>query len=218
MTLPIKHSIATALLIFVIILGGFASAARANMAQDQMDHITESWTDTPEQKGLLPMAIAEAEIAILHARVAANQTGDLGWMQKHTRHVMHALDPETINDGPGYGYGVLRAATGVAKHITIAAQQDDASENVKTRAVHVATSANNTVARVAELKGLITRIMAADSAEVAAPMVVQMEALTHQLLDGFDANGDGEITWETGEGGLSECAKHMAIMRAGEGL
>jgi len=218
MALPIKHSIVTVLLVTVIVLGGFASSARANMAQDYMNHITESWAETPEEKGLLPIAIAEAEIAVLHARVAANQAHDLVWMQKHTRHVLHALDPDAIADGPGYEYGVLRAATEIAKHITLAAQQEDASENVKTHAVHVATSANNTVARVAEIKGLVTQILAADSAEIAAPVVIKMEEATHQLLDGYDANGDGEITWEAGEGGLNECAKHMQIMRAGEGL
>ncbi|WP_428542202.1 hypothetical protein [Profundibacter sp.] len=218
MTLPIKHSIVTALLLSAIILGGFATAAKANMVQDHMNHITESWTDTPEEKGLLPIAIAEAEIAVLHARVAANQTHDLVWMQKHTRHVLHAIDPSVVDDGPGYGYGVLRAAQGIAKQITLAAQQDDASENVKTHAVHVATSANNTIARVARIKVLINQILAADNAEQAAPVVIELEEATHQLLDGFDANGDGEITWEAGEGGLNECAKHMAIMRAGEGV
>jgi len=218
MTLPIKHSIVTALLVTFIILGGFATAAKADMAQGYMNHVTESWAETPGQTGLLPMAIAEAEIAILHARVAANQTGDLGWMQKHTRHVLHALDPDAMADGPGYGYGVLRAATEIAEQITLAARQDDASENIKTHAIHVATSANNTVTRIAELKGLITQIQAADSADKAAPIVIKMEEATHRLLDGYDANGDGEITWEAGEGGLNECVKHMQLMRAGEGL
>ena len=218
MTLPIKHVIASSLLVATIALGGIAKAEMVNMAQEHMGHVTDSWGDTPEETGLLPTAIAEAEIAAYHAGVAASQTDDLVWMQDHAKHVLHAIDPDTIAAGPGLGYGVLRGAAGTAKHITIAAHQQDASENVKIHSVHVATSAKNTVARIAVIKGNIAQILAADTAGMAAPAALEMAMVSQQLLAGYDANGDGEITWDIDEGGLNASAKHMQIMRAGEGL
>jgi len=41
-------------------------------------------------------------------------------------------------------------------------------------------------------------------------------ALTADLLDGADANGDSAIDWT--DGGLNEASKHMGIMAAGEGI
>ena len=38
------------------------------------------------------------------------------------------------------------------------------------------------------------------------------------MLDGMDADGDGEITWQEGEGGLAQAAQHMQFMKEGEGL
>ncbi len=205
-------------IIGVIATAGVSAAQAQSMSQVHMNHVSESWGDTPNEAGLLPTAIAEAEIAVFHANLAAQQLDNLDWMKTHAIHVMNAIDPSMAMEGPGLGYGVKQAAAGVAKHITIAAGEDDASENVKIHAVHISTSANNTLARVAEMIKNIETIQAATTAAAAAPAAEELAKHANQLLEGDDANGDGEISWEEGEGGLRTAEKHMNIMRAGEDM
>jgi hypothetical protein len=115
-------------------------------------------------------------------------------------------------------YGVLAAAQGTAKHIGFAAAADQASDNVKLHATHVATSANNVVDRVAKMKTLIRKIQSTTSAANAASAAKDLQRVAHELLDGRDANGDGAVGWQAGEGGLLTAQTHMGLMRDGEGL
>jgi hypothetical protein len=194
---------------------GTATAANS-VAHVHMGHVSEGWTDTPDGKGLLPTAIAEARIALQHATVITKKTGDLEWMQLHAHHVLHALDAGLEKQGPGLGYGVDKAAAGVAKHIEVAANSVDASANVKAHAVHVATSARNTLGRSKQMKSAAQQILSAGSAATAKDAALKLHSLAVALLDGEDANGDGNITWQEGEGGLLEAQKHLTIMRKGE--
>ena len=196
--------------------GAFAASHSTNMAHVHMGHVDTSWGDTPDEMGFLPTAVAEADIAIYHAGVLVTQLNDLDWMQMHAKHVLHTIDPNAIDGGPGLGYGVLAAAQGTAKHIEIAAKQDDASGNVKVHAEHVATSAQNTMARVKLAKKFIKQILRAKTADAAALPARKLQVVTLRLRAGYDANGDGQITWEKGEGGLDASTKHMGIMRNGE--
>ena len=209
---------AMALLLGALALGGATAAQAQNAAQAHMGHVSDGWNDTPDGMGLLPTAIAEAEIAVFHATLAAKQMDNLDWMKTHALHVLHAIDASAIDAGPGLGYGVLKAASGAAKHIGFAAEADEATDNITLHATHIASSANNTVARVAEIVGYINQIQAASSASAAASAVQQMLRHANQLLDGRDANGDGSVTWHEGEGGLLNTQKHMGFMRDGEGL
>ena len=109
--------------------------------------MTDGWHDTPDGQGLLPAAIAEARIAAQHAALAAKDPANLDAMKLHSAHVLHAVDPEQIENGPGLGYGVKKAAAGAAQHIMAASNAEGASDAVKAHANHVATSAQNTVSR-----------------------------------------------------------------------
>lgn len=197
---------------------GDTAMAAENPAHVHIGHVMTGWNDTPEGKGLLPTAEAEAAIAIQHARFAASRPDDLDWMKLHTGHVMNACDPTVEPQGPGLGYGVVKAASGVAQHIRFAAESEGASDNVKTHAVHVATSAGNVVERCRRILELGARVKAAESAAQAAPLVAEIERLAKALVDGEDADGDGTVTWKQGEGGLAEVRKHMGFMLEGEGL
>ena len=134
--------------IILSVVGGQAMAQDkpANMAHVHMGHVLTGWKDTPDKKGLLPTAMAEANIAKTHVGLALKQPNNLDWLKLHTGHVLHAVDPSVQPKGPGLGYGFMKAATGVAAHVNFAAGSDGASKNVKLHAQHVATSAENTVA------------------------------------------------------------------------
>jgi hypothetical protein len=189
-----------------------------NMAQIHLGHVMVSWGDTPDEMGFIPTAEAEAAIAILHADLAHADTTDLAAMQLHAGHVLNAVAPSMQMDGPGLGYGVEAAAMGAAKHIGIAAGEPDASDGVVGHAVHVSTSAENVVGWVKDIAGLVAAIQSAGSAAEAAPLVEQMVAAANALVSGIDANGDGAVSWQKGEGGLAVARKHMEIMMQGEGM
>lgn len=175
-------------------------------------HVITSFADTPDRMGLLPVALAEARIAAQHAALAGRTPTNLDAMKLHAGHVIHAVDPTVVTMGPGRGYGVKRAAMGVASHIELAARAELAPASVVTHSVHVATSARNTIARADSLVAIAQRIRASDSATEAADLVSQMVSLAEQLIAGADANADGRITWAENEGGLQHAQEHMDLM------
>jgi hypothetical protein len=65
---------------------------------------------------------------------------------------------------------------------------------------------------------LAQKIRGAATAAEAAPLANELLAVTSKLLDGIDANKDGQVSWETGEGGLAQAQAHMVLMLKGEGL
>lgn len=195
-----------------------SSAKTKNMSHVHIGHVMTGWKDTPNKAGFLPTARAEAEITIKHAGLAAQKLTDLDWMKMHTRHVIQTIDPEKIAEGPGLGYGVLKAAKGVAKHIELSASSADASDNVKKHAVHVSTTANNTVERTSEILAHAESVLQAASASDAAIHVQAMFELAQQLIEGADADGNGKITWHKGEGGIAVAEKHMGAMVKAEGI
>ena len=208
---------ALAALLAAAVLAG-PLAAQQNAAHNHIGHVTDAWRDTPDGQGLLPAAIAEAEIAARHAGLAASDPSNFAGMKRHTTHVLHAVDPEQIENGPGLGYGVKRAAAGAAQHITAAAASDGASNAVRTHANHVATSARNTVARADEIVMLAKRIARTTTPADAAPLVEELNMLAQALLSGVDANGDGRTGWQEGEGGLETARTHANLMKEAEGL
>jgi hypothetical protein len=204
-------------------LAAFAFAAGApvaaqSAAHTHMGHVADGFANTPEGQGLLPTAIAEAGVADQHAQLALRDLSDLDAIKRHTGHVLHAIDPNEMASGPGAGYGLKRAAEGVVRHIEMAGADESASENVATHSTHVATAAANTVERSDEIISLGHQIMAAETAQAAAPLLEQLASITAQLLPGVDANGDGRTGWQEGEGGLQQAEQHMGLMKRGEGM
>ena len=196
---------------------GGVVAGQADMVKTHIGHVTTSFQAAPMADGLLPTAVAEAMIASQHAGLTASSEGDLGAMQRHAGHVIHALDPSVEMQGPGLGYGVKRAAMGVAQHIGLAAMADGASDNVMTHSAHVSASANNVVARADELVAVAQQIRAATTAAGASAHLADLSMLAEQIYAGVDANEDGRVGWQTGEGGLQQAEMHMGLLLKGEG-
>jgi len=194
------------------------AGAQQNMAHVHIGHVLTGWQDTPAGTGLLPTALEEAEVAETHAGFAVSKPGDLDWMKLHVGHILNAVDPVAEPDGPGLGYGVANAAAGVVAHVGFAAQSEGASDNVKLHATHVAASTGNVGVWTAEIVDLVGQVRAASEPATAAPLVEHIHALTLSILNGTDANGDGTVGWQQGEGGLAQAQQHMGFMRAGEGI
>ena len=161
-------------------------------------HVVNGFNDTPNGMGLLPTALAEARTASQHAALAARAPTNLDMMKLHAGHVINALDPTLMATGPGLGYGVKKAALGVATHIELAAKAPGASPNVIAYSAQVATAARNTIQKADQLLALAKQVQAATTAADAAALVNQMVPLAEQLLAGADANGNGKIDVEEG--------------------
>jgi hypothetical protein len=138
-------------------------------------------------------------------------------MQRHAGHVLHALSPAEGSRGPGSGYGVIRAAEGVATHVELAAGSAGASANVRTHAQHMATIARG-VARNGEAAAAVARqLQTATSMRRASPLVAQLRLLMYQIVEGRDLNGDGELALD-GEAGVQQLEAHGYLLLEGEGL
>jgi hypothetical protein len=193
-----------------------ASAQQTNPAQVHLDHVSTAIQGTPEGRGLLPTALAEAQMAATHAGLAVRDPANLDAMKQHAGHVIHALDPTAAARGPGLGYGLKKAADGIATHIELASRAEGASALVIQHAPHIATSARNTVKRADEIIALAKRIQAAETAAAAAPLVAELTTRAQQLTSGVDANSDGQIGWQEGEGGLAQAEQHLNLILQGD--
>lgn len=181
-------------------------------------HAADSFGDTPNGQGLLPAAVAEAEVAAQHAVLAAEDPTNLDGMRRHAGHVLHALDPSVVASGPGLGYGVREATRGAALHVELAAGADSISENVSFHGHHITVALGDVVQWTDEAIALGQRIQSAASVADAASLVARLNTLCQEIALGRDANGDGRIGWQEGEGGLAQATQHMTLMKRGEGL
>ncbi len=200
------------------VVPGFVPAAQlpSGLVGTHIGHVTTSYVDTPDKAGLLVVAFAEAQVASQHATLATRNTTDLAAMQMHAGHVLHALDPSIVKTGPGKGFGLRKAAGGVAQHIELAAKEPTASGNVKIHATHIAGAARATLARMDQAVTLANQIRGATDAKAAASLLGQLVSVCNQLLNGADTNADGRVDWGNGEGGLQQAQEHVTLMLAGE--
>ena len=179
-----------------------------------LGHILTSWGDTPGQVGLIAVLEEELAIAIAHAGYAVTDLENLENIQLHTDHVRHAVDPASVRSGqgPGLGYGLRRAAEGVLDHLGYAAAAADASDSLKLHAEHVTASGNNVLfwaGKILDKAGQITGgASPVASAFFAEEIVEHLQWIAH----GRDANEDGAIGWEEGEGGLAQMKAHLGYI------
>lgn len=207
-----------ALALAAVSSSGELEAQQENAGHAHIGHVLDGFGPTPDGDGLLPTAQAEAEIAAQHAGLAASDPTNLEGMRAHARHVLHAVDPSQIDSGPGQGFGVKRAAEGIAQHVQLAADADGASDNVQTHASHVAAAARTVAARADEIVEVVGQIEDAYDYTEAGEHVQRLQTLAEQLTTGADADGDGQVGWQEGEGGLQHVEQHMELMARGEGL
>lgn len=213
-----RGSMAIAATMLVLVIASARAGESSPEALAHVDHALQAFPGTPDGSGLVATAIAEARVALLHAGFAARDPGDLGSMKRHVGHVLHAIDPALIDGGPGLGYGGKRAAEEAARHIELAARADGASEELQTHALHIATSARTAAERMARIASLAAKVERTESAAAAALLVHEIESLATQTIEGLDADGDGRISWRSGEGGLDTALAHGELVKKAEGI
>ncbi|MGB1839985.1 MAG: hypothetical protein ACPHWZ_02665 [Longimicrobiales bacterium] len=210
-----SHTVGAAVLALTLATYG---AAAQNPVHAHIGHAADAFRGTPDGMGLLPTAIAEAEVAHQHATLAGRDLSSLEGMQRHMAHVIHALDAGRVEGGPGLGYGMIPASERAAQHTELAAASEGASDAVKTHSVHVATAARSAAAHAERAIEVAERIQEAETAEEAAAMLNELTALMDAALNGLDADENGRISWQDGEGGLAQANTHMGLIRQAEGI
>jgi len=110
-------------------------------------------------------------------------------MKAQALHVLHAIDPAGLPEGPGFDFGVKPALAKVIHHIELAAASADATENVRAEAERVVTSARNSLERADQIMKLVKQIQSAQSAAEATPLTDRIEALCAQLAN----DGEGGL-------------------------
>jgi len=212
-----------------------SAQAPANPAHAHIGHVMTGWKDTPEAKGFLPTAIADAQVAIEQVE-RADLEGRVNDFVLYGGYVLNALDPSpetqallktayarlpanyvTI-DVPGTGYGVKRGVAGALQHVQLAAKSEGASDNVKTHAEHVAASLENVARWTDEAIATARKLIVVTDVGNGQILVDELTALIGAIAIGTDANNDGQTGWQTGEGGLRQANTHMRLMMKGEGL
>jgi hypothetical protein len=186
-----------------------AGAPAPAAAHIHIGHVMTMWNDTPNTQGLLPLAVLDAKIAAAHAELMQQSPGDLSALKLHAGHVPRALDPTLETEGLGSGHGLKRAAAGALQHIQL---------NVQMHAGDVSESLADVIAWTEQAIATAQKIRAARSASEAAGLGTELVAQTSRIANGIDANKDGSIGWQTGEGGLAQEQAHMDLMAGGEGL
>ncbi|WP_374436604.1 hypothetical protein [Inhella sp.] len=107
------------------------SLSPPSFAHIHIGHVLSGWSDTPQRQGLLRIALQDARVAAEHAEYAVQGARDLNSVRLHLGHVVQALDPALEPQGPGSGYGLVRALGGLSEHLGYAGSVSDASAALK---------------------------------------------------------------------------------------
>lgn len=182
-------------------------------AKTHLDHVRKSWQDTPGQVGLVTILEQEAKTALQHAQFATKDRNDFANIKMHTPHFRHAVKPEEVPNGPGKGYGVVKAARGVIAHMNFAMDASDASDSLKLHGQHVIQCAENIARWAEEVNTKGSFITGGASAVASAYYADESKELLGWILNGRDADGDGNITWQEGEGGLAQLKQHLGFIQ-----
>jgi hypothetical protein len=159
----------------------FVTRVEAIPAHLHLGHVMTNWRDTPGTRGFLPVAIDEARVAVLHAKLGAK--GSLDDMKLHAGHVLHALDPALEPKGPGAGYGTKKAAAGALQHLEFAAKAEGATDSVTTHASQVSASLTAALQSIDRAIAGAQQIRATSDAAEAARLAADLVALATRLAD-----------------------------------
>jgi hypothetical protein len=155
-------------------VAGCVSVQLPSIAHVHVGHTITAWPETAGKKGLFPIAEEEAKIVSEHAGYAVAGARDIAQVKMHLGHVLNALNPALEAQGPGTGYGLLKALDGSADHLGFAREVKDASENLKSGLLPVIESL-----RQARQDAQVVAVLARDARQ--SPDLAQVVAYAEEV-------------------------------------
>ena len=208
-------SIATWMLIAAC---GFVSGCAHRLpliSHAHVGHCLTTWHDTPQERGLFQVALAELDTA--QSESTAALASDRSVVQKavHLDNAAHALNPDVQPLGPGLDYGAIRALESAIEHLEYAATSGDASQNIVSS---VAGLSEVGLAIAERLRTAATQAKSAGANDPAAleRAAVALNSTLQAAIAGVDANGDGRIEPNAAEAGMQQLRGQLDAMLARE--
>lgn len=206
-----------ALIFFTVMsLTACVTTQAPKMSHVHVGHAMTAWPDTPDEQGLFITAEQEAMIAYEHAQYAVENAHDVNLLKMHIKHVQHAMAADKITQGPGLGYGFIKAISAARDHILFAADSNDASHNLKTSAPLWSENVDIILQRSNLIMSFIQEILSSDSYEEILVLTDEVKQLTEKNLYGYDSDGDGVIGNVMADYGIKQLKKEMQQMIARE--
>lgn len=209
----------------VVYQGQVAPAAMAHVR-----HVVTAFPASPDGDGLALNAVSEAirvvELVTVQQQYAnENNLVDLLIHAENTINIIEGANGPDFGDidgdGETYsgdGFGLLRSGDDdgylqtAADHANLAAESEGASAEVILHAEHVNIAAANAIGRAEQIRDLELQIVQAVNATDAASLVAESLDLANALVDGIDADGDGQVAPVPGEGGVRTMYQHGQLM------
>jgi len=178
-------------------------------------HALTAWHDTPGNKGLMQVSESEAMNAWKELQLAKQAVNTPNVLKQHVENIVHSLNPELIESGTGFGYGVIPAIQGVIQHVKFSAGSKDASENVIHSSGILDDYANETVDKFL-LALAQARLAARVTSSQRVEYLAELENTLLQAIVGVDIDRDGVIGNQAAESGLKQVRKLLTDMAANE--
>ena len=206
------------LLVCLLVL---APSVSARAQQEQIVrlilNITKGSPATPGNIGFLRLAEREAATALeqLDLALAAE---DFAALRSRTSDLLHVIDPSLEAEGPGTGTGLLYAVAAINANLTIASEMEGASANLKTQAQRAITASDNVIEWSQQVLDAAKLAQMVPSIVEARASLMSISRTLNNIIYGHDADKDGKIGWQLGEGGLPQVRKYVEYHAQGEGL
>lgn len=160
--------------------------------------------------GLLDSALAEANKASQHAGLA-QRSGTIGGMHIHNEHTINILlgaqddlDGNGRGENPGFGTGVALYLDLIGQQLSSAASAPGATTRLQSDLELIRICLDNSSQRMQHLVELEREMLAATDLAAVGQIAIDSTLTAAALINGVDANGNGQVEPFEGECGLQQ--------------
>lgn len=217
------YQIIVVFFVFGAILSGCAGFKNFTFQEDlptiahvHIGHAVTGWMHAPEKKGLFITAEEEGQIALTEAKKALEKPEDIATIKQHISGTLHALDSESVEKGPGLGFGLMKALEEASGHITYAARSDDASINVQQFADKFEENTLPALERSELVLALGQEILTLQSADDAHILAAEIHCNVEAIVNGSDAAEECRAAVSADDFGLKQLRAQLEEMIARE--